>query len=142
MKLLSYDSYKKLIMDTTHPRNGKKVAFMVPECHVSKLSFLRALESMKGLRLFIVYRKSQSGNAVIELDNLNEFGKAQIYAAYHSWPFIEFQDHALMINGGHADLNILVDYRPNRTKIAEFLKTMRPSADKTYSGRPLKELTA
>jgi hypothetical protein len=142
MKFLSYNAYKKLIMDTTDPRRGKKVAFLINDCHESKIPLLRCLESMKGLRMFIVYRASQSGNAVVELESLDEFGKAQSYAAYHSWPFTKLQDVCLMINMGHADLSFLVDYRPNRAKIAEFLRTMRPEPNETYSGRPLEGMVS
>lgn len=140
MKFLSYESYTKLIMDTTDPRNGQKVAFLIQECHESRLPHLRPLERMKGLRLFIVYRKSESSNSVIELESLDEFAKAQRYAAYHSWPFVTMQDVGLMINFGHADLDILVDYRPNKVTLAEFLKTMRLNPDENYSGRPIEEL--
>lgn len=140
MKFLSYDSYNKLVMDTTHPQKGRKIAFLIRECHESKLPRLRRLESMKGLRLFIIYRKSESDNGVIELESLDEFSKAQTYAAYHSWPFVTMQDVCLMINFGHADLNILVDYRPNKAQLAEFLKTMRLNPDENYSGRPIEEL--
>jgi hypothetical protein len=142
MKFLSFRSYKKLIMDTTHPRKGKKVAFRINDCHESKIPRLRVLESMKGLRMFIVYRSSESGNDVIELESIDEFGKAQSYAAYHSWPFTKLHDACLMINLGHADLSFLVDYRPNQAKIAEFLRTMRPDSNESYSGRPLRELVS
>lgn len=140
MKLLSYDSFKKLVMDTTHPRRGKKVAFLIQECHERRLPQLRPLESMKGVRMFIVYRESESSNAVLELKNLDEFGQAQTYAAYHSWPFVAFRDCALMINFGHSDLSVLVDYRPNRARLADFLKTVRPEPNENYSGRPIREM--
>lgn len=140
MKFLSYDTYAKLIMDTTHPKKGRKVSFRIQDCHESKLPRLRPLESMKGLRLFIVYRKSESSNEVIELEGLDEFGKAQTYAAYHSWPFMTMKNFGLMINLGHADLNILVDYLPNKVQLAEFLKTVNLNPDGNYSGRPIEEL--
>jgi penicillin-binding protein-related factor A (putative recombinase) len=140
MKFLSYRSYKKLVMDTTHPRKGNKVAFLINDCHADKIPLLRPLESMKGLRLFIIYRSSQDDNTTIELESLDEFEKAQSFAAYHSWPFTKFPDICLMINFGHADLYILVDYRQNRAKIAEFLRYVRPSPGANYSGRPLAEL--
>jgi len=131
-----------MVMDTTHPRRGKKVAFLVQDCHKDKLPLLSGMESMKGLRMFIVYRASERGNAVVELDGLDEFCQAQTYAAYHSWPFVAFKDMGIMINFGHADLSILVDYRPNRAKIAEFLRTMRPESNENYSGRPIAEMAS
>ncbi|MDD1761233.1 MAG: hypothetical protein LUQ59_03290 [Methanothrix sp.] len=127
-------------MDTTHPKKGRKVSFRIQDCDESRLPRLRPLESMKGLRLFIVYRKSESSNDVIELESLDEFGKAQTYAAYHSWPFVIKPDVCLMINLGHADLNILVDYLPNKVPLAEFLKTVNLSPGGNYSGRPIEEL--
>jgi len=142
MKHLSYKAYVKLVMDSTDPKKGTKIAFLIQDCHVNKLHHLRPLDSMKGLRLFIVYRKSKSSNGVIELENLDEFGKAQTYAAYHSWPFPEIAENVLAINLGHADLNVLVDYFPNRPKIAEFLQSIKPEPMDGYSGRPLVELVA
>ena len=127
-------------MDTTDPRNGRKVSFRIQDCHESRLPRLRLLESMKGLQLFIVYRKSESSNGVIELEGLDEFGKAQTYAAYHSWPFVTMKNFGLRINLGHADLNILVDYLPNKVQLAEFLKTVNLNPDGNYSGRPIEEL--
>ena len=87
MKLIEFKSFKKMLMKSTDPKHGWKVALCLQDCHVSKIEHARALEDMAGLQLFIIYRKTEHTDGVIELDNLDEFSKAQAYAAYHSWPF-------------------------------------------------------
>lgn len=144
MRQISYRSYEKLIMNSTDPIKGWKIAMLLRDCHVSKIELIRALEDMEGLRLFIVYRKSESGNGVIELYDFDEFAKAQSFAAYHSWPFVRFRDIGLMINMGHADLNVLVDYEPNKVKLAAFLKQFPIEKDhlKDYTGIAIEEVIA
>lgn len=142
MKHLSYPAFKRLVMDSTDPRKGTKVALQIRDCHERKLPHLRPLESMKGLRMFIVYRKSKHTNGVIELDSPDEFGRAQSFAAYYSWPFTAVQNHSVLINLGHADLTVLVDYRGNKAKLTEFIRTMRLTPREGYSGRFLRELAS
>ena len=82
MKHLSYQAFKQLVMDSTDPKKGTKVALQIRDCHERKLPHLRPLESLKGLRMFIMYRKSRHSNGVIELDSLDEFSRAQDFASF------------------------------------------------------------
>jgi hypothetical protein len=141
MKHLSYQAFKQLVMDSTDPKKGTKVALQIRDCHERKLPHLRPLESLKGLRMFIMYRKSRHSNGVIELDSLDEFSRAQDFAAYHSWPFSAVQN-SILINLGHADLTVLVDYRGNKAQFIEFIRTMRLDRREGYSARFLRELAS
>ncbi len=131
-------------MNSTDPKNGWKIAMLFQDFHASKIDLIRALDDMEGLRLFIVYRNSENGNGVIELNDLDEFAKAQSYAAYHSWPLTRFRDFGLMVNLGHADLNVLVDYEPNKAKLAAFLKQFPIKKDHLtdYTGIAMDEVIA
>lgn len=141
MKRMSYKSYRKLILDTTDPVTGTNMAFRFENMHKDKLGRICAIENMDGLRMFITYRKSRQTTGVIELDNLDEFGHAQAWAASHSWPSVDIVDRCIMINGGYATLTVLVPLQGNRQKLANFLKAMPPiPKDVHYTGRPVEEL--
>jgi hypothetical protein len=111
-------------MDSTDPETGTKLAFLINDFHKDKIEKLRPIEAMAGFEAYIVYRKGPKSNGVVELESLNEFPYAQSWVAHNAWPLPKLGDRVLVINGGHADLNILVDYEANKATLAAFLKTV------------------
>ena len=115
MREIDYKDYQEMVMRTTDPIKGTKVAFLINDFHAKEVDRLKELlVDMTGIRLFIAYRKTKDGNGVIELDNLDEFAKAQSFAVHNSWAYTNLRralgDKLIGINFGHADLSLLVDY--------------------------------
>jgi hypothetical protein len=135
MKVINFKTWKKTFMKETHPKTGDKFAIRLEDFHQKYSDIAKPLDSIKGIKFSIVYRSGAKTDSVVEFDKLGDFGKAQSYTAYHSWPFVEFPDNALMINMGCADLQAVIPYSKENTAIAVSIGTPRPTEN--YDGREI-----
>jgi len=133
MKIYDFQAWKKNFMKETDPKTGDKFAIRMEDFHSRYLDMAKPLDEIKGIKFSIAYRSGEKTDSIIEFYKIEDFAKAQNYAAYHSWPFIKFSECALMINMGCANLQAVIPYSKENTAIA--VSIGKPQKPENYDGR-------
>ncbi len=140
MKIEPFKTWKIRFMKDTDPKTGSKIAVQFNDCHETKLHRLRFLDEIEEIEFYIRYRSGKKSDSVITFQKIEEFEKAQRYAAYHSYPCTNLiaDGRMLMINEGYANLEAIFPY--SEENIQKFKVAGIPldsNKNKTYNGRPI-----